>query len=143
MFTKYLPVLSSDPIYSKILSKGRTASSLGRWLSPSLYISTKAPTHWLQFIGTFKCGINSCSYCPYIKSGDIVSSVTTGKSHKILSFINCNKRFVVYVITCILCPIQYVGRTTRRLKDRLYDHLPSQRCIMFSYPRHGKDSEAT
>lgn len=29
----------------------------------------------------------------------------------------------MYVITCDKCQIQYVGRTTRRLRDRLYDHL--------------------
>lgn len=36
---------------------------------------------------------------------------------------NWNTKFLVYVITCEMCHIQYVGRTTRRLKDRLYDHL--------------------
>lgn len=125
---KYLPVLSSDPIYSQMLSNGirtvsRRAPSLGRRLSPSLYTSTKTPTHWLKFKGTFGCGINSCIYCPFVKKGDTVLSVTTGKTHKIKSFINCNTWFVVYVITCTSCPIQYVGRTTRKLRDRLYDHL--------------------
>lgn len=72
IIVKYLPVLCGDPIYSQILSKGirtvsRRAPSHGRWLSPSLYTSIAASTHWLQFKGTFKCGTNSCAYCPFIK----------------------------------------------------------------------------
>lgn len=52
-----------------------------------------------------------------------MTSTSTGRRHKIQSFIDCNTRFVVYVITCSLCSIQNVGRTTCRLKDHLYDHL--------------------
>lgn len=126
--TKYLPVLSNDHIYSQILNKGirtvsRKAPSLGGLLSPSLYISKKQTAHWLQFKGTYRCGGRSCTYCPFIKGGDTVTSTSTGKSYKIQSFINCNTRYIVYVITCTICSIQYVGRTTRRLRDRLYDHL--------------------
>lgn len=125
IITKYLPVLSNDPIYSQILAKGirtvsRRAPSLSKWLSPSLYTSKQNPTNWLSFKGIFKCGKRGCAYCPFFKGGDTVLLATTGKSHKISSFFNCNTRFVVYVITCTLCSIQYVGRTT--LKDSLYDH---------------------
>lgn len=52
-----------------------------------------------------------------------VISSSTGKSHKIHSFANCNTRYVIYAITYIVCSIQYVVRTIRRLKDRLYNHL--------------------
>lgn len=38
-------------------------------------------------------------------------------------FINCNTRNIVYLITCKACAVQYVGRTTRRLRDGLHDHV--------------------
>lgn len=60
---------------------------------------------------------------PFVKGGDTIIATSTGKSHKIHSFIYCNTRYIVYVITCTICSIKYVGRTTRRLRDRLYDHL--------------------
>lgn len=77
----------------------------------------------MHFKGNFKCGIKSCNYCCYIKKGKRVQSRTNGKTFDISSFINCNTQFLVYLITCEVCHIQYVGRTTCRLKDRLYDHL--------------------
>lgn len=52
-----------------------------------------------------------------------MNSSINGKTFDISSFINSNTKFLVYLITCELCHIQYVGRTTRRLKDQLYDHL--------------------
>lgn len=112
------------------------------WLSPSLYTSKKN-AHWLLFKGTFKCRSKSCVYCPFIKGGDAVLSATTGKSYKILSFINCNTQFVVYVITCTLCSIQYVGRTTRRL-NHLYDiekdHSTNVACHWNDF--HNKDTSS-
>lgn len=117
---KYLPILFNDPIYSEILSKGIKG---GGPLSPSLFISEHLGSNWLHFRGNFKCGMKGCDYCRHIKKGKYVHSSATGKSFDITSFINCNTKFLDYVITCDLCHIQYVGRTTRWLKDRLYDHL--------------------
>lgn len=126
--TKYLPILCNDPVYHEILSGGirsvsRRAPTLGSSLSPSLFLGTQPGAYWLYFKGNFKCGIRGCNYCHHIKKGKQVRSCTNGKSFDISSFINCNTRFLIYLITCDVCQIQYVGRTTRRLKDRLYDHL--------------------
>lgn len=99
------------------------APFLGSILSPSLFSSTNASKNLLSFQATFKCGGQGCTYCPFIQKGDTISSASTGKTHKIHSFTNCNTLYVIYAITCTTCCIQYVGRTTRRLKDRLYDHL--------------------
>lgn len=101
----------------------RKAPSLGNLLSPSLFSSKTSSNNWLSFKGTFRCGGQNCTYCSRIKGGDIIISSSTGKTHKIHSFANCNTRYVIYVITCTTCSVQYVGRTILRLKDRLYDHL--------------------
>lgn len=89
--TKYLPILSHDPIYSWILAKGirtvsRRAPSLSSFLSPSFFSSRNTSTNWLSFQGTFKCGGRSCAYCSFIKGGDTITSMSTGKSYKIHSF---------------------------------------------------------
>lgn len=125
---KHLPVLYNDPIYSNILSKGikivsRRAPTLGRSLSPSLFSTNRTKSNWLNFTGNFKCGIKTCNYCRYIKTGQLIKSCSNQKEFSIPVFINCNTKFVVYVITCTSCQVQYVGRTTRRLRDRLHDHL--------------------
>lgn len=38
-------------------------------------------------------------------------------------FFNCNTKFIIYLITCKESGIQYVGCTTRLLRDRLHDHI--------------------
>ena len=125
---KYLPILYNDPAYNTILSRGfkavsRRAPTLGRSLSPSLFTSKTIHHNWLSFKGTFKCGIKSCIYCGFIKTGPNVTSCSNGREFEIKSFINCNTKHTVYVISCTACNIQYVGRTIRRLRDRLRDHL--------------------
>ena len=121
---KYLPVLYSDTSYVSILSKGirtvsRRAPTLGGVLSPSLFVSKPISQTWLNFVGTFKCGTHGCRYCPLIGTGQVVKSCSNGRDFKIKEFINCNTKYVVYVITCNSCHVQYVGRTIRRLRDRL------------------------
>ena len=125
---KYLPVLYSDASYTSILSKGiktvsRRAPTLGGVLSPSLFESKPTSSTWLDFVGTFKCGTNGCRYCPLIGAGKVIRSCSSGRNFFIKQYINCNTKFVVYVITCNICNVQYVGRTIRRLRDRLSDHL--------------------
>lgn len=78
---------------------------------------------WLSFKGNFEYGKRGCDYCDHIKKGKFIQSCTNGRTFEISSFINCNTQFLVYVITCEVCQIQYVGRTTRRFRDRLHDHL--------------------
>lgn len=45
------------------------------------------------------------------------------RQYSLKQFLNCNTRYVVYVITCKACPTQYVGRTTKHLRDRFWKHL--------------------
>jgi hypothetical protein len=35
---------------------------------------------------------------------------------------NCITKNVIYVVTCKKCELQYVGQTSRRLKDRALEH---------------------
>lgn len=81
--------------------------------------------------GTFKCGL--CSHCPNIKECKEFIDLNSGNTYKIKSFINCNTTFVVYRLSCP-CNCFYVGRTKRRLKDRVSEH---KRAIVknnFDYP---------
>jgi len=36
--------------------------------------------------------------------------------------VNCSSSNIIYLITCTKCHKQYVGETSRKLKDRLNDH---------------------
>lgn len=126
--TKYLPILYSDPAYSEILSSGfktvsRRAPTLGGSVSPSIFTSSVSHHRWLNFKGTFRCGVKRCDYCRFIKTGQSVTSCSNDRDFEIKSFKKSNTKYVAYVITCTDCNLQYVGRTTHRLRDRLRDQL--------------------
>lgn len=76
------------------------------------------------FKGFFKCG--TCAACKIASTQkqsvkEVISTVTKRK-HRIKESITCNSIGVVYLIQCP-CHLQYVGRTIRALKTRLYEHV--------------------
>ena len=69
--------------------------------------------------GTHKCTSNRCDVCNYLAVGDRFSSHVTGTSYTVNYRLDCNSRNVVYLISCKVCGLQYVGSTTTNLKFRL------------------------
>jgi hypothetical protein len=74
---------------------------------------------------TFVCNPcnKPCKACDYVLITSSFHSGITGQIYKILQNINCNTTHLIYLITCSLCGIQYVGETKNTLKTRLYGHL--------------------
>lgn len=63
----------------------------------------------IKFKGTFRYGHNGCPCCPHVLKGDTVQATVTNKQSNITTFVNCNTRYQVYIVTCQLCHIQYFG----------------------------------
>ncbi|XP_072169503.1 uncharacterized protein [Diadema setosum] len=73
--------------------------------------------------GTFKCSASRCIICSiHIHESDSFTSNSTGLSHHTKGNITCTTTNVVYLITCRICRIQYVGETKTTLKRRFYGH---------------------
>ncbi|XP_041453719.1 uncharacterized protein LOC121406911 [Lytechinus variegatus] len=73
--------------------------------------------------GTFKCTSNRCIICEiHIHEGDALTSNSTSLSHQTKGNITCTTTKVVYLITCRVCRVQYVGETKTTLKKRFYGH---------------------
>ena len=64
--------------------------------------------------GTHKCTSNRCDVCHYLAVGDRFSSHATGTSYTVKHRLDCNSRNVVYLISCKVCGLQYVGSTTTK-----------------------------
>lgn len=126
---KHLPLLSIDDTIRKIIPNGiqyvsSRAPTLGTILSPSLFLSNKPNnTNWLTTKGFHKCGHNICTACRFAENAHTFCSLGDGKSHEIKSYINCNTKYVIYLISCTECNIQYVGCTKNALKIRIRRHL--------------------
>ena len=69
----------------------------------------------------------SCSHCKDIHRGRTIKSTANGKLFERLSiptvgYLTCQIPHVIYCITCKKCNHQYVGQTSRKLRDRMYEH---------------------
>ena len=65
---------------------------------------------------------NRCQICTFLCVGRTVRSKTNGKEFRINYNLNCNSKNVVYLITCKVCGIQYVGSTTTTFRSRFNNH---------------------
>jgi arginyl-tRNA--protein-N-Asp/Glu arginylyltransferase len=70
-----------------------------------------------------------CKYCPKINKKDLVITNANRKFHSKyqpkISTIFCELKNVIYCITCRTCKMQYIGETSRPIRQRIYEHLYS------------------
>ncbi|OCT95527.1 hypothetical protein XELAEV_18013213mg [Xenopus laevis] len=129
---KYIPILYADDDFHKILKGGvnsipRRSHTLRDHLSPSMYREMNKGDQrnrsFLKTEGSHKCGSRRCITCQHMKISKEFKSTVTNTSFKIRDYINCNTSTVVYLITCLKCQKQYVGCTSKTLKERIREHL--------------------
>ncbi|KAK7879644.1 hypothetical protein WMY93_033648 [Mugilogobius chulae] len=120
----------ANPFLTKIKWCGRRAPTLKDQLVTSHLPSSRSST-WLQRpIGTFSCG--SCNHCSHIDRSTSFKD-PSGKVYQLKGYANCNTTFVVYKLECE-CGCFYIGRTKRRLKDRVSEHKRAIRNQDQQYP---------
>ena len=69
----------------------------------------------------FRCG--HCPHCSHIIQSKTFMDLRTKETFKIREFYNCSTTHVIYRLTCCCSEgYFYVGRTKRRLRDRLAEH---------------------
>ena len=75
--------------------------------------------------GMRKCNQPGCGACPFILEGKEVKSNFNATSVKINCPVNCQTQNLVDVIFCNKknCKQLYIGKTERKLKERLAEHL--------------------
>lgn len=95
----------------------KKAPTLGNTLCPSPVQATDSnkPT-WLKHYGCYKGAHGICTCCKLIEMSQAFTSAKIGLTYNIKQYINCNTTYVVYLITCWMCNIQYVGSTIYKLK---------------------------
>ena len=73
--------------------------------------------------GTVKCGNKRCMICKeHLKIGQSFTSKKTNKSYSINYHLDCNSENVVYLLSCRVCNLQYVGSTITSFRLRFNNH---------------------
>ena len=63
-----------------------------------------------------------CMLCPRLREGRDFSSSYTGLAYKMKHHLTCKSKYVVYLITCLDCGKQYVGKTSQYMHLRHGGH---------------------
>jgi hypothetical protein len=72
--------------------------------------------------GSHPCRKLRCQICKYMTEGHTFTSTTTNKEYTIKGNFNCQSSYVIYLITCSECQIQYVGQTSTTFNSRMSSH---------------------
>ena len=72
--------------------------------------------------GMFRCTSRCVTCQEHILESDSFKSHSTGAHHKIRGHITCSTYNIIYLISCRICGIQYIGETKNSLKKRFYGH---------------------
>lgn len=114
-------LIGESPIFTnfRIISAFSRNKNLGELLAPRK-ITTPRPTREQE--GAFKCMDKKCRTCDHINVTKTFKSTQTRRQYNITHHFNCKSSNLIYLVTCKLCSMQYVGETQRKLSDRLTDH---------------------
>ena len=79
--------------------------------------------------GCAPCGGKRCQVCNFMKNTDEFHTITKNKTYFIRSnnILNCNSKYVVYMIECKTCGKPYVGSTETLFRTRFNNYRSSQR----------------
>ena len=68
------------------------------------------------------CGQPRCAACPYLTPTDYYTSSVMKQSFPIFTQMSSDTRGIVYLFTCDIFSIQYVGMTKNELRHRFWNH---------------------
>ncbi|XP_043914013.1 telomerase protein component 1 [Protopterus annectens] len=116
----WISVIGSNTELSRILgNKPKITYSRGKNLKNLFENNTN--TDLGKYSKMSKCG--ACHVCRFINDGPYISISNYGKTIRCPGHCNCNSAMVVYAASCTVCQAFYIGKTIRKLKTRIIEHL--------------------
>ena len=67
-------------------------------------------------VGSEKCIIKRCLVCLNVSETDVFQSFQTSEQYKINHQANCNDKCLIYLLSCKVCDLQYVGSTSDKFR---------------------------
>lgn len=95
----------------------------------SHFVSSESKSTWLKSTTTGANPCGTCLFCVYMSKRTLFINPIDSKSYVIKDFISCKTPEVVYAAQCP-CDTIYVGKTIKRLRRRICQHISSiNRCV--------------
>ena len=130
ILTKHWHILQANQSYKKTVSTlpiiaFRKGTSLKQIIGTNTIhnneklIKTKINHHTGKCV---PCNSTRCLCCQQLISTATFKSNQTNKTFKIYHRVNCKSSFVIYLLECYICNIQYVGKSETPFNIRLNNH---------------------
>ena len=114
---KCLDLLYMDKEVKRVFTpKSMISFRSARKLSSYLARAKLYPTE--RTVRSYKCSGKRCEVCRNVNETSTFTSTVTGETYIINNRFNCNRRCLVYLLTCNMCKIQYVGQTIDQFRLR-------------------------
>uniref|UniRef100_A0A1X7SPB1 GIY-YIG domain-containing protein n=1 Tax=Amphimedon queenslandica TaxID=400682 RepID=A0A1X7SPB1_AMPQE len=89
------------------------------------------------------CKRPRCATCQHFNSSSYFQSTATKQQCRVKQSFSCSSTNIIYLITCSKCHKQYVGKTSKTLRERVFHHRSSIKnnqaryiCKHFNLPGH-------
>lgn len=70
-----------------------------------------------------RCSNKRCQTCQYFNTAQHFISTKAKRKYRIRESFTCASEFIIYLITCKKCKKQYVGKSTKTLRERMNRHV--------------------
>ena len=78
-------------------------------------------------VGSEKCNSKRCLVCLNVSETATFESFQTKEQYKINHQLNCNDKCLIYLLSCKVCGLQYVGSTTDKFRFRWNNYKENNR----------------
>ena len=103
-----------------LVKNGEMQHDLARLLKPA---QSRTPIFYTPLPrGCEACGKPKCSWCKEINETTTFTSSNSNKIFKIFHSVNCQSSWVIYIIECNICNLQYIGKSETAFNLRLNNH---------------------
>jgi tripartite motif-containing protein 2/3 len=118
---KHLPILNQHPDTSFLTEKKFMVAYRRPRNIKDLLVKTDMKITRKE-LGCQPCGKPRCLTCRFMKKTKTFQSTITNQSYNINGSFNCQSNYVIYLLTCSKCNIQYVGQTSTSINSRMIAH---------------------
>ena len=126
MIRKNLQLLYADEQVNKAFSSAPLVSFRStRNLKSYLVRSKIYPLE--RKVGSEKCNSKRCLVCLNVSETDVLQLFQTKEQYKINHQLNCNDKCLIYLLSCKVCGLQYVGSTTDKFRLRWNNYKENDR----------------
>ena len=131
MINKYWHILSIDSSFKEIFNSLRPMIAFRKNTNSKQLIGTNTIRNNQKFLTPIQtqnagkctpCYNSRSLYCQQVLKTTTFTSTQTRETFTIFHQVTCHSNYVIYLLECVMCKIQYAGKSETSFNTRLNNH---------------------